>query len=67
MFDQYSRMARSKGFWVSPVQPFACPKMREDIPCQSKPLIWKDLNNCDFKICKTPPEFGKNLKNILEN
>lgn len=61
MFDQYSQMARSKGFWTRPNPPFACPKMRDNIPCKSKVYIWKDLNECPFKICESPPEFGMKM------
>ena len=65
-FDQYSRLAKKKGFWTSPVDGYNCPSM-QDIPCKAQTFAWKDLNGCSFNICNSPPEFGMTVINTLIN
>ncbi|CBY19543.1 unnamed protein product [Oikopleura dioica] len=56
MFDSYARVARKKNFWSRP-QNLACPALRDNIPCKSNLVTWKDLNGCTFNLCDQAPEF----------
>ena len=60
MFDSYARVARKKNFWTRPLN-LACPALRDNIPCKSNLVTWRDLNGCTFNLCDQAPEFGKSL------
>ena len=65
MFDSYARVARKKNFWTRP-QNLACPALRDNIPCKSNLVTWRDLNGCTFNLCDQAPEFGKSLSVIRQ-